>query len=71
MTNPGTSMLTITLNCIVAGIFAGILFSIFLCALVLLIAGGEVKLTQQQDYDVITGLTSHTNATHVRDHRHT
>jgi hypothetical protein len=58
MMNPKTSLLTITFNCMVAGIIAGILFSIFLCALVLFIAGtGNTNLSEMQrnSNPVLTG----------------
>jgi hypothetical protein len=49
MIHPKMSLLTITFNCMVAGIIAGILFSIVLCTIVLLIvANGDVALSRQQ-----------------------
>lgn len=49
MIHPKMSLLTITFNCMVAGVIAGILFSIILCAIVLLIVGnGDVAVSRQQ-----------------------
>jgi len=59
---PKTSLLTITLNCMVAGLCAGILFSVFLCAIVLLIAasGGPADSTVPP-YDATTVPVRHTS----------
>jgi hypothetical protein len=49
VTDTKLSLLTITFNCMVAGIIAGILFSMILCAIVLLIVGnGDVAVSRQQ-----------------------
>jgi hypothetical protein len=39
--NSSLTMLTITLNCVVAGLCAGILFTLAICSLVLLLSVGD------------------------------
>ena len=76
MVDKKISVLTITLNCMVAGIIAGALFSILLSALVLLIAGtGNTTLseTQRDNVPAITrqhahGVSAFDNAATTNSH---
>ena len=51
-----TSLLTITFNCMVAGLCAGILFSLFICSLVILL--GSLSAAGASPGAVETGVTA-------------